>query len=141
MTQSQLKTYMMNYLKNQGDMEINLQSEEMSLKKSRKSFDKLEKQALAQKDLPKKAKMIMNVEEKDDEPTKKSGRRKQMARKGMHTSVDKNDSEHSDEVGEHEESNTDDLRLSYTRIVMHMIWDEMAKDKLEKGYFGNVLKE
>ncbi|GJT19491.1 hypothetical protein Tco_0878197 [Tanacetum coccineum] len=42
----------------------------------------------------------------DDEPTKKSGRRKQMARKGMHTSVDKNDSEDSDEVGEHEESTT-----------------------------------
>ncbi|GJR25679.1 hypothetical protein Tco_1101911 [Tanacetum coccineum] len=33
-------------------------------------------------------------------------RRKQMARKGMHTSVDKNDSEDSDEVGEQEESTT-----------------------------------
>ncbi|GJU07751.1 hypothetical protein Tco_1124181 [Tanacetum coccineum] len=40
-------------------------------------------------------------------PTKKSGRRrKQMARKGMHTSVDRNDSEDSDEIGEQEESNT-----------------------------------
>ncbi|GKB46187.1 hypothetical protein Tco_0896940 [Tanacetum coccineum] len=38
---------------------------------------------------------------------KKSGkRRKQMARKGLHTSVDKNDSEDSDEVGEQEESVT-----------------------------------
>ncbi|GKG64893.1 hypothetical protein Tco_0665767, partial [Tanacetum coccineum] len=46
-------------------------------------------------------------EDKDDEPTKKSGkRRKQVARKGMHTSVDKNDFEDSDEVGEQEESNT-----------------------------------
>ncbi|GJX44954.1 hypothetical protein Tco_0261630 [Tanacetum coccineum] len=46
-------------------------------------------------------------EAKDDESTKKSGkRRKQMARKGMHTSVDENDSEDSDKVGEHEESNT-----------------------------------
>ncbi|GJY30414.1 retrovirus-related pol polyprotein from transposon TNT 1-94 [Tanacetum coccineum] len=35
---------------------------------------------------------------KDDEPTKKSGkRRKQMARKGLHTSVDKNDSEDSEQ--------------------------------------------
>ncbi|GJX97743.1 hypothetical protein Tco_0353541 [Tanacetum coccineum] len=44
---------------------------------------------------------------KDDEPTKKSGkRRKQIARKGMHTSVDKNDSEESDKVDEQEETNT-----------------------------------
>ncbi|GJX14591.1 hypothetical protein Tco_0206349 [Tanacetum coccineum] len=44
---------------------------------------------------------------KDDEPTKKSGkRRKQIARKGMHTSVDKNDSEDSDKVGEQEENVT-----------------------------------
>ncbi|GJT67218.1 hypothetical protein Tco_1018698 [Tanacetum coccineum] len=47
-----------------------------------------------------------DVESKDDEPTKKFRRRKQMARKGMHTSVDKNDSEDSDEVGEQEESTT-----------------------------------
>ncbi|GKG08608.1 hypothetical protein Tco_0334440, partial [Tanacetum coccineum] len=42
-----------------------------------------------------------DVKAKDDEPTKKSGkRRKHMARKGLHTSVDKDDSEDSDEVGE-----------------------------------------
>ncbi|GKG28244.1 hypothetical protein Tco_0406571, partial [Tanacetum coccineum] len=46
-------------------------------------------------------------ESKEDEPTKKSGRRrKQMTRKGMHTSVDRYDSEESDEIGEQEESNT-----------------------------------
>ncbi|GKA68676.1 hypothetical protein Tco_0768593 [Tanacetum coccineum] len=56
---------------------------------------------------PKRLKDDKDVESKDDEPTKKSGRRrKQMARKGMHTSVDKNDSEDSDEVGEQEESTT-----------------------------------
>ncbi|GJZ85951.1 hypothetical protein Tco_0657561 [Tanacetum coccineum] len=51
---------------------------------------------------------VVSAEEfEDDEPTKKSGkRRKQMARKGLHTSVDKNDSEDSDEVGEQEESVT-----------------------------------
>ncbi|GJW94468.1 hypothetical protein Tco_0174140 [Tanacetum coccineum] len=38
-------------------------------------------------------------EAKDDEPTKKSGkRRKQMARKGLHTDIDKDDSEDSDEI-------------------------------------------
>ncbi|GJV35352.1 hypothetical protein Tco_1407829 [Tanacetum coccineum] len=56
---------------------------------------------------PKRLKEDKDDESKDDEPTKKSGRRrKQMARKGMHTSVDRNDSEESDEVGEQEESNT-----------------------------------
>ncbi|GJX83500.1 hypothetical protein Tco_0332981 [Tanacetum coccineum] len=56
---------------------------------------------------PKRQKDDKDVEAKDDEPTKKSGkRRKQMARKGLHTSVDKNDSEDSDEVGEQEESAT-----------------------------------
>ncbi|GJV48574.1 hypothetical protein Tco_1438786 [Tanacetum coccineum] len=55
---------------------------------------------------PKRLKDDKDVGAKDDEPTKKFGRRKQMARKGMHTSVDKNDSEDSDEVGEHEESTT-----------------------------------
>ncbi|GKA14101.1 hypothetical protein Tco_0693747 [Tanacetum coccineum] len=55
---------------------------------------------------PKRLKDDKDVEAKDDEPTKKSGRRKQMARKGMHTSVDENDSEDSDEVGEQEESTT-----------------------------------
>ncbi|GKA00403.1 hypothetical protein Tco_0672953 [Tanacetum coccineum] len=48
-------------------------------------------------------KRLKDDEAKDDEPTKKSGkRRKQMARKGLHTSVDKDDSEDSDEVGEQE---------------------------------------
>ncbi|GJZ66898.1 hypothetical protein Tco_0630138, partial [Tanacetum coccineum] len=50
------------------------------------------------------AKRMVDLE---DEPTNKSGRRrKQMARKGMHTSVDRYDSEESDEIGEQEESNT-----------------------------------
>ncbi|GJW47007.1 hypothetical protein Tco_0078653 [Tanacetum coccineum] len=56
---------------------------------------------------PKRLKEEKDDEAKDDESTKKSGkRRKQMARKGMNTSVDENDSEDSDKVGEHEESNT-----------------------------------
>ncbi|GJS51507.1 putative ribonuclease H-like domain-containing protein, partial [Tanacetum coccineum] len=46
-------------------------------------------------------------EDKDDEPTKKFGkRRKQIARKGMHTSVDENVSDDSDKVDEQEETNT-----------------------------------
>ncbi|GJW30010.1 hypothetical protein Tco_0360309 [Tanacetum coccineum] len=55
----------------------------------------------------KDSKKTENDEAKDDESTKKSGkRRKQMARRGLHTNVDKDDSEDSDEVGEQEESVT-----------------------------------
>ncbi|GJR73375.1 hypothetical protein Tco_0085740 [Tanacetum coccineum] len=86
MTQSQLKTYMMNYLKNQGTWKLS-QLKNLSFEEVKKEFDKLVKQ--------------------DDEPTKKSGkRRKQMARRGLHTDLDKDDSEGSDEVGKQEESVT-----------------------------------
>ncbi|GJZ06108.1 ribonuclease H-like domain-containing protein [Tanacetum coccineum] len=45
----------------------------------------------------KTSKRLKSDEAKDDEPTKKSGkRRKQMARKGLHTDIDKDDSEDSD---------------------------------------------
>ncbi|GJT64776.1 hypothetical protein Tco_1016256 [Tanacetum coccineum] len=105
----------------------------------------------AQTKTPKRLKEEKDDEAKDDESTKKSGkRRKQMARKGMHTSVDKNDSEDSDEVGEHEESNTgtetpinpvpvamktpNDLTELY-RIVMNRYGMDGPEDKLEKGFW------
>ncbi|GJR82160.1 hypothetical protein Tco_0152945 [Tanacetum coccineum] len=101
MTQSQLKTYMMNYLKNQGTWKIT-QLKNLTTKASLKRFGEE-----LQTKTPKRLKEDEDDESKEDEPTKKSGRRrKQMARKGMHTSVDENDSEDSDKVGEHEESNT-----------------------------------
>ncbi|GJS43352.1 hypothetical protein Tco_0568395 [Tanacetum coccineum] len=126
MTQSQLKTYMMNYLKNQGTWKIT-QLKKLSFEEVKKEFDKLVKQIESfapisfeatkaslkrfgeelQTKTPKRLKEEKDDESKEDEPTKKSGRRrKQMARKGMHTSVDKHDSEESDEIGEQEESNT-----------------------------------
>ncbi|GJS78919.1 hypothetical protein Tco_0728800 [Tanacetum coccineum] len=126
MTQSQLKTYMMNYLKNQGTWKLT-QLKKLSFEEVKEEFDKLVKQIESfapisfeatkaslkrfgeelQTKTPKRLKEDKDDEAKDDESTKKSGkRRKQMARKGMHTSVDKNDSEDSDEVGEHEESTT-----------------------------------
>ncbi|GJV73063.1 hypothetical protein Tco_1493058 [Tanacetum coccineum] len=98
-TQTQLKTYMMNYLKNQGTWKLSqLKTTKASLKRFGEEL---------QTKTPKRLKEDKDDEAKDDESTKKSGkRRKQMARKGMHTSVDKNDSEDSDEVGEQEESTT-----------------------------------
>ncbi|GJR25677.1 putative ribonuclease H-like domain-containing protein [Tanacetum coccineum] len=126
MTQTQLKTYMMNYLKNQGTWKLS-QLKSLSFEEVKKEFDKLVKQVESfapisfeatkaslkrfgeelQTKTPKRLKDDKDDEAKDDEQTKKSGkRRKQMARKGLHTSVDKDDSEDSDEVDEQEESVT-----------------------------------
>ncbi|GJW51524.1 putative ribonuclease H-like domain-containing protein [Tanacetum coccineum] len=90
MTQSQLKTYMMNYLKNQGTWKIT-QLKKFELLKNLKRFGEE-----LQTKTPKRLKEEKDDEVKDDESTKKSGkRRKQMARKGMNTNVDENDSEDS----------------------------------------------
>ncbi|GKB03681.1 putative ribonuclease H-like domain-containing protein, partial [Tanacetum coccineum] len=106
----------------------------------------------------------------DDEPTKKSGkRRKQMARKGLHTSIDKDNSEGSDEDSEQDDSVTgekgayqivredgtdvvsinfgamlksisrDDLTELY-RIVMNRYGMDGPEDELEKG-FWNMFEE
>ncbi|GJU39826.1 hypothetical protein Tco_1192783, partial [Tanacetum coccineum] len=126
MTQSQLKTYMMNYLKNQGTWKLS-QLKNLSFDEVKKEFDKLVKQVESfapisfeatkaslkrfgeelQTKTSKRMKDDEDVEAKEDEPTKKSGkRRKQMARKGLHTSVDKDDSEGSDEDSEQDDSVT-----------------------------------
>ncbi|GJX03874.1 hypothetical protein Tco_0189790 [Tanacetum coccineum] len=89
MTQSQLKTYMMNYLKNQRTWKL-FELKNLSFEEVKKKFDKLVKQTKT----PKRLKDDKDDEAKDDEQTKKSGkRRKQMARKGLHTSFVKIDSE------------------------------------------------
>ncbi|GJU72016.1 hypothetical protein Tco_1263421 [Tanacetum coccineum] len=126
MTQSQLKTYMMNYLKNQGSWKLN-QLRKLSFEEVKEEFDKLIKQIdsfvpisfEATKDslkrfgeelqtkTPKRLKEDKDDEAKDDEPTKKlTKRRKQIARKGMHTSLDENVSDDSDKVDEQEATNT-----------------------------------
>ncbi|GJZ32966.1 hypothetical protein Tco_0578402 [Tanacetum coccineum] len=126
MTQSQLKTYMMNYLKNQGTWKLS-QLKKLSFEEVKGEFDKLVKQVESfapisfeatkaslkrfgeelQTKTPKRLKEDKDDEAKVDEPTKKSGkRRKQMARKGLHTSVDKDDPEGSDEDSEQDDSGT-----------------------------------
>ncbi|GJS98375.1 ribonuclease H-like domain-containing protein [Tanacetum coccineum] len=170
MTQSQLKTYMMNYLKNQGSWKLN-QLRKLSFDEVKREFDKLVRQVESfapisfeatkdslkrfgeelQTKTPKRLKEEKGDEAKDDESTKKSGkRRKQMARKGMNTNVDENDSEESDKVDEQEETNTgtetpinpvpvamktpNDLTELY-RIVMSRYGMDGPEDKLEKGFW------
>ncbi|GJU42135.1 hypothetical protein Tco_1195092 [Tanacetum coccineum] len=95
MTQSQLKTYMMNYLKNQGTWKLT-QLKKLSFEEVKEEFDKLVKQVESfapisfeatkaslkrfgeelQTKTPKRLKEDKDDEAKDDESTKKSGRRK-----------------------------------------------------------------
>ncbi|GJV59934.1 hypothetical protein Tco_1466034 [Tanacetum coccineum] len=112
MTQSQLRTYMMNYLKNQGTWKLSL-LKNLSFEEVKEEFDKLVKQVESfapinfeatkkvRKDFGKilqktqTSKRLKSDEAKDDESTKKIGkRRKQIARKGLHyEKTDKDESE------------------------------------------------
>ncbi|GJU79196.1 hypothetical protein Tco_1276266 [Tanacetum coccineum] len=113
MTQSQLKTYMMNYLKNHRTWKLS-QLKNLSFEEVKEEFDKLVKQVesfapinfeatkaslkrFGEELQTKTPKRLKDDEAKDDEPTKKSG---------LHTDLDKDDSEDLDEVGEQEESVT-----------------------------------
>ncbi|GJW88278.1 hypothetical protein Tco_0163618 [Tanacetum coccineum] len=66
MTQTQLKTYMMNYLKNQGTWKLT-QLKKLSFEEVKEEFDKLVKQT----NTPKRLKEDKDDEAKDDESTKK----------------------------------------------------------------------
>ncbi|GJU67585.1 hypothetical protein Tco_1253844 [Tanacetum coccineum] len=91
-TQSQLKTYMMNYLKNQGTWKLS-QLKNLSFEEVREEFDKLVKQVesfapinfeatkaslkiFGKEIQTKTTKRLKDDEAKDAEPTKKSGKRK-----------------------------------------------------------------
>ncbi|GJS73293.1 hypothetical protein Tco_0706134 [Tanacetum coccineum] len=111
MTQSQLRTYMMNYLKNQGTWKLS-QLKNLGFEEVTEEFNKLVKQVEsfapinfeATKDSLKRfgeelqtktSKRLKSDEAKDDESTKKTGkRRKQIARKGLHS--DKTDEDESE---------------------------------------------
>ncbi|GJT84711.1 hypothetical protein Tco_1066428 [Tanacetum coccineum] len=144
---------------NQGSWKLN-QLRKLSFEEVKEEFDKLIKQI--DSFAPIRLKEDKDDEAKDDEPTKKlTKRRKQIARKGMHTSMDENVSDDSDKVDEQEETNTgtetplnlvpvamktpsvatykiskkeDDLIELY-RIVMNRYGLDGPEDKLEKGFW------
>ncbi|GJW68680.1 retrovirus-related pol polyprotein from transposon TNT 1-94 [Tanacetum coccineum] len=112
---------MMNYLKNQGTWKLS-QLKNLSFEEVKEEFDKLVKQVesfapinfeatkaslkrFGEELQTKTTKRLKDDEAKDAEPAKKSGkRRKQMARKGLHTDLEKDDSEGSNEVSEQDDS-------------------------------------
>ncbi|GKB40822.1 hypothetical protein Tco_0885764 [Tanacetum coccineum] len=161
MTQSQLKTYMMNYLKNQGTWKLS-QLKNLSFEEVKEEFDKLVKQVesfapinfeatkaslkrFGEELQTKTPKRLKDDEAKDDEPTKKSGkRRKQMARRGLHTDIDKDDSEGSDEVDEQEESVTG-TKIPINPVPVAMKTPSIATYKIikqgEKGAYQIVRED
>ncbi|GKC48539.1 hypothetical protein Tco_1071284 [Tanacetum coccineum] len=161
MTQSQLKTYMMNYLKNQGTWKLS-QLKNLSFEEVKKEFDKLVKQVesfapinfeatkaslkrFGEELQTKTSKRLKSDEAKDIESTKKSGkRRKQMARKGLHTDIDKDDSEGSDEVDEQEESVTG-TKIPINPVPVAMKTPSIATYKIikqgEKGVYQIVRED
>ncbi|GJZ02459.1 hypothetical protein Tco_0520420 [Tanacetum coccineum] len=69
-------------------------------------------------------------EDKDDKPTKKTRkRRKQIARKGLHTDLDKDDYEYSDEDSEKDNS-TSSTKIPINLIVMGEMKHDMVYSKL-----------
>ncbi|GJT00111.1 hypothetical protein Tco_0821280 [Tanacetum coccineum] len=129
MTQTQLRNYMSNFLKNQGTWKLT-QLKKLNFEEVKAEFENLIKQLdtyvpmnleatkeslkrFGEELQTKTAKKLKfddestqptkeKVEEdKDDEPTKKTRkRRKQIARKGLHTDLDKDDYEDSDKANE-----------------------------------------
>ncbi|GJX13083.1 hypothetical protein Tco_0204841 [Tanacetum coccineum] len=90
-------------------------------------------------------KRMKDDEAKDDEPTKKSGkRRKQMARRGLHTDIDKDDSKGSDEVDEQEESVTG-TKIPINPVPVAMKTPSIATYKIikqgEKGAYQIVRED
>ncbi|GJW03743.1 putative ribonuclease H-like domain-containing protein [Tanacetum coccineum] len=161
MTQSQLRTYMMNYLKNQGTWKLS-QLKNLSFEEVKEEFDKLVKQVEsfapinfeATKDSLKRfgeelqtktSKRLKSDEAKDDEPTKKTGkRRKQMARKGLHTDLDKDDSEDSDEASEQDDS-ASGTKIPINPVPVAMKSPSIATYKIikqgEKGVYQIVRED
>ncbi|GJR12999.1 hypothetical protein Tco_0795651 [Tanacetum coccineum] len=140
----QLKTYMMNDLKNQGSIELK-SAEELSLKTTKDSLKRFGEEL--QTKTPKRLKEDKDDEAKDDEPTKKLGkRRKQIARKATYKIIKQGEKGVYQIVREDgtdivyinfgamlKSISRDDLTELY-RIVMNRYGLDGPEDKLEKGF-------
>ncbi|GJZ89784.1 hypothetical protein Tco_0661711 [Tanacetum coccineum] len=90
-------------------------------------------------------KRLKDDEAKEAEPAKKSGkRRKQMARKGLHTDLDKDDSEGSDEVSEQDDS-VSGTKIPINPVPVAMKSPSIATYKIikqgEKGVYQIVRED
>ncbi|GJV80478.1 hypothetical protein Tco_1516348 [Tanacetum coccineum] len=111
------------------------QLKNLSFEEVKEEFDKLTKTT----------KRLKNDEAKDAEPAKKYGkRRKQMARKGLHTDLDKDDYEGSDEVSEQDDS-VSGTKIPINPVPVAMKSPSIATYKIikqgEKGLYQIVRED
>ncbi|GKD52756.1 hypothetical protein Tco_1281732, partial [Tanacetum coccineum] len=136
MTQTQLRNYMSNFLKNQGTWKLTqlkkLNFEEESLKRFGEEFQTKTAKKLKFDDESTQPTEEKVEEDKDDKPTKKTGkRRKQIARKGLHTDLDKDDSEDSDEASEKDDS-TSGIKIPINHVPVAIKSPSIASYKIIK---------
>ncbi|GKA08238.1 putative ribonuclease H-like domain-containing protein [Tanacetum coccineum] len=123
MTQSQLRTYMMNYLKNQGTWKLS-QLKNLSFEEVKEEFDKLVKQV--------ESFAPINFEATKFIYKKTGKRRKQIARKGLHSDkTDKDDSEDSDEASKQDDS-TSGTKIPINPVPVAMKSPSIATYKIIK---------
>ncbi|GJT05781.1 hypothetical protein Tco_0840243 [Tanacetum coccineum] len=120
---------------NQGTWKLS-QLKNLNFEEVKEEFDKLMKQT---------SKRLKSDEAKDDEPTKKTGkRRKPMARKGLHTDLDKNDSEGLDEASEQDNS-ASGTKIPINHVPVAMKSPSIATYKIikqgEKGVYQIVRED
>ncbi|GJY09778.1 hypothetical protein Tco_0377963 [Tanacetum coccineum] len=121
MTQTQLRNYTSNFLKNQGTWKLT-QLNKLSFEEVKAEFEKLLQTKTAKKlkfdDEGTQPTEEKDEEDKDNKPTKKTGkRRKHIARKGFHTDLDRDESEGSDEAKKKNDS------TSGTNIPINLVPD------------------
>ncbi|GJT37514.1 hypothetical protein Tco_0937379 [Tanacetum coccineum] len=118
MTQSQLRIYMSNYLKNQGTWKL-LQLKKLKFEEIKEEFDKID-----DKDVPAIGEKVAEV--KEEEPVKRTGKRKkQKARKGIN--VDKSAQEDSETNKEESVEAMNPTPLT-TKSDIYMSFGAMIKD-------------
>ncbi|GJQ91335.1 hypothetical protein Tco_0002474 [Tanacetum coccineum] len=132
MTQSQLRIYMSNYLKNQGTWKLS-QLKKLKFEEIKEEFDKygeelqtktLKKQRFDDKDVSAIGENVAEV--KDEEPVKRTGKRKkQKAKKGIH--VDKSAQEDSETDKDESVEAMNPTHLT-TKSDIYMSFGAMVKD-------------
>ncbi|GJU89357.1 hypothetical protein Tco_1301780 [Tanacetum coccineum] len=156
MTQSQLRTYMSNYLKNQGTWKLT-QLKKLTFEEVKVEFEKLVKQVdtfvpmsfeatkeslkrfgeelqtktakrlkIGDKDAQSTKEKI--AEAKKDEPTKKKGkRRKQIARKGLHTNKDETKKDEDSDEDDSFSDGIDKVYISFGAMLKDITRDDLTK--------------
>ncbi|GJT48131.1 putative reverse transcriptase domain-containing protein [Tanacetum coccineum] len=129
MTQSLLRNYMMNYLKNQGTWKLT-QLKKLSFEEVKEEFDKLVKQAVDDKDVSVEEKV---TKVKEEEPVIRTGKRKkQKARKGINVDKSPQGDSETDEEESVEAMNPTPLDTKSNIVANWKIFQQVKNDSIYK---------